>query len=243
MRNTRRVHSPRSLLCHAFALCALGVLGILLHSPDARAVGEQNGRVEGVVTDAQTGVPMPGATVKVTSKALIGGPRSVNTDDNGHYELVELPPGTYDMEIGYEGVKPVKRRFVVRQGQAVPMNVKWSVELAQQETTVVVEERHMTNPDSTQTGTVLTLDQESKVASGRRYQDVITQVAGVSSEQGEGNPVVKGATLLHNRYLVDGLDITDPVTNTFSANINFDSIASVEMLTGGMEAQYNSLGG
>jgi outer membrane receptor for ferrienterochelin and colicin len=48
---------------------------------------------------------------------------------------------------------------------------------------------------------------------------------------------------LHNRYLVDGLDITDPVTNTFSSNINFDSIASVEVLTGGMEAQYNSLGG
>ena len=57
------------------------------------------------------------------------------------------------------------------------------------------------------------------------------------------DPNIKGATLLHNRYLVDGLDITDPVTNTFSANINFDSIASVEVLTGGMEAQYNSLGG
>jgi outer membrane receptor protein involved in Fe transport len=47
----------------------------------------------------------------------------------------------------------------------------------------------------------------------------------------------------HNRYLVDGLDITDPVTNTFSANINFDSIGSVEIMTGGAEAQYNALGG
>ena len=47
----------------------------------------------------------------------------------------------------------------------------------------------------------------------------------------------------HNRYLVDGLDITDPVTNTFSANINFDSIESIEVMTGGAEAQYNSLGG
>ena len=39
-----------------------------------------------------------------------------------------------------------------------------------------------------------------------------------------------------NHYLVDGLDITDPVTNTFSANINFDSIASEQILTGGFEA-------
>ncbi|HEX8818409.1 MAG TPA: hypothetical protein VF794_00670, partial [Archangium sp.] len=36
---------------------------------------------------------------------------------------------------------------------------------------------------------------------------------------------------------------TDPVTNTFSANINFDSVASFAILTGGMEAQYNSMGG
>jgi hypothetical protein len=33
------------------------------------------------------------------------------------------------------------------------------------------------------------------------------------------------------------------VTNTFSANINFDSVGSFSILTGGMEAQYNSMGG
>ncbi len=238
MRNLSRVCCKLALL----SLPILGGISVLLPNP-AYAIGEQNGRVEGIITDAQSGVAVPGATVKITSKSLIGGPKTVNTDDNGRYEFVELPPGSYDLEVSYEGVKPMRRRFVARQGQAVPLNIKWSVEMAQQETTVVVEERHITNPDSTQTGTVLTLDSESKVASGRRYQDIVQQVAGVSGESGQGNPNIKGATLLHNRYLVDGLDITDPVTNTFSANINFDSIASVEVLTGGMEAQYNSLGG
>jgi hypothetical protein len=80
----------------------------------------------------------------------------------------------------------------------------------------------------------------SKIASARSYQSVTQQVAGVS---GGTNPNVKGSSSRMNRYLVDGLDMTDPVTNTFSANINFDSIASIQMLTGGMEAQYNALGG
>ena len=54
----------------------------------------------------------------------------------------------------------------------------------------------------------------------RSYQSIAQQVAGVTGVRTN----IKGAMNAHNRYMVDGLDITDPVTNTFSANINFDSI-------------------
>lgn len=209
----------------------------------AAAVGEQNGRVAGAITEAQTQVPIGGATIKVSGPALIGGPREVTTDDEGRYQLVELPPGRYDLQISVAGVKPIARRVVVRQGETVPLDIAWSVELAGTGVIEIREERHLTRPDSTQTGTVLTADTQGRVASGRSYQNIALQAAGVHDRAGTGNPTVKGALLLHNRYLVDGLDITDPVTGTFSANINFDSIGSVEVLTGGMEAQYNALGG
>jgi hypothetical protein len=207
----------------------------------AFAVGEVYGRLGGTITEAQTGAPVPGATVTVSSKALIGGPKTVTTDDTGHYDVADLPPGSYTVEVSYSGVKPIKRRVVIRQGELAPLDVQWSAELAEAEVTVVVEERHMTRPDSTQSGTVITLDQSNKVATNRSYQDIASQVAGVNAVTG-GNPSVKGGNLMANRYLVDGLDITDPVTNTFSANMNFDSIASIDVITGGMEAQYNSLG-
>jgi hypothetical protein len=140
-------------------------------------------------------------------------------------------------------VKPVKRKVVVRQGELVPLDISWSAELAETETTVIVEERHMTKPDSTQTGTVVSADTSAKVATQRDYQDIALQIAGTVDVNGGGNPQIKGGNLIMNKWLVDGLDITDPLTNTFSANINFDSIASIEVITGGMEAQYNSLGG
>ncbi len=209
----------------------------------AWAVGEVNGRIQGVVSEAATGAPVPGAAITVSGGQLIGGPRTVTTGDDGRYEIVELPPGRYDVEVSYSGVKPIKRRVIVRQGELLPLDIAWSAELAETEVTVVVEERHMTKPDSTQSGTVISLDTSSKVATSRSYQDIALQVAGVVDVNGGGNPQVKGGNLLMNRYLVDGLDITDPVTNTFSANINFDSISSIEVLTGGMEAQYNSMGG
>src|SRR5436853_174867 len=89
----------------------------------AYALGEQNGRIKGTISEAQTQAPVPGATVTVRGPALIGGPRSVTTSDDGSYELVELPPGRYDVEISYSGVKPMKRRIVVRQGETAPLNV------------------------------------------------------------------------------------------------------------------------
>jgi len=38
------------------------------------------------------------------------------------------------------------------------------------------------------------------------------------------------------------MDITDPVTNTFRGNWQFDASDSIQVITGGMEAKYNSIG-
>ncbi len=215
----------------------------------AYAVGDQSGRISGVVTEAGTGAAVPGATITVSGKALLGKPRVVNTDDNGNFEVTDLPPsatttGTYPylVEVGFEGVKPLVRKVIVRQGETVPLKIAWSPEVSQAEVTNIIEERHMTKPDSAAQGTVLTLESQSKIASGRDYQDIANQVAGVK-DNGTGNPNIHGALSTQNHYLVDGMDITDPVTNTFSANINFDSVSSEQVLIGGMEAEYNSMGG
>jgi hypothetical protein len=212
----------------------------------SRAVGEQSGRIAGVVTEAASGAPIPGASVIVSGPALIGGPRHLTTSEDGRYEAVELPPGRYDVDISYSGVKPIRRRVAVRQGETAPLDIRWSPELAEAEVTVVVEERHFTKPDSTQTGTVLSQDQESKIAMGdRRYQFFAQQVAGVTPDPNNSALFqnVKGGNYLSNKYMIDGLDLTDPGSNTFATNVNLDLVASEEVLTGGMEAQYNSLGG
>ena len=231
---SRRRRPPSALL--------LIVLGLLAPAR-AFAVGEQNGRIAGIVTEATSKTPLPGADITVAGPALIGGPRATQTGDDGRYELVELPPGVYDVEAGYPGSVPARRRIVVRQGETATLNLAWSATLTEVKTYNIVEELHLARPDSTQQGTVISADQANKVATGRTYQNITQQVAGVVDVNGGGNPQIKGGNLTMNRYLVDGLDITDPVTNTFSANINFESLGSVEVLTGGMEAQYNSLGG
>jgi len=67
--------------------------------------------------------------------------------------------------------------------------------------------------------------------------------AGVS-DNGTGNPNMRGGLSYGNQYYVDGVNTTDPITNTFSMNMNFDAIEEIEVITGGMDAEYGrSLGG
>ncbi|MGQ0508595.1 MAG: carboxypeptidase regulatory-like domain-containing protein [Myxococcaceae bacterium] len=215
------------------------LLVTLLSAQVAYAVGDQTGRLRGTIIDAATKTTLPGVEVKISSPSLIGGVQTRFTSDDGSFEFDKLPAGEYALEASYEATKPMKRATQVQLGQTTVLNLDWNPEFEGSET-VVVEGKPAMNVDSTQSGNVLTSGSQGKIASRRTYQDVAQQVAGVS---GGGNPNVRGGSAIMNRYLIDGLDVTDPVTNTFSSNINFDSIAAIQVLTGGMEAEHNSLGG
>ena len=206
----------------------------------ALAVGDQNARLRGSVVEAGTNIPMPGAKVVIGSDALIGGPRKATTDEDGAFDFLSIPHGTYVITVTYEGLRPVKRKVRLSLGETETIKIAFSAELEQSDTKTIVEERKRLDTDKVGTGRVLTAEQQSKIATTRSYQGIVQQLPGVT---GGGNPVMAGGSLRHNRYLVDGLDVTDPVTNTFSANFNFDAIAQVDTLLLAIDAQYNSMGG
>jgi Carboxypeptidase regulatory-like domain len=52
------------------------------------------GALIGTVKDAQGGV-LPGAIVRVSSPALIGGPETLTTNEKGQLRFPALPPGQY----------------------------------------------------------------------------------------------------------------------------------------------------
>ena len=209
-------------------------------SQSAYAVGEQNARLSGTILEAGTGVPMPGAKVTIRSEAMIGGSKSVLTDDDGRFDFLSIPHGNYEVTVEYEGLQPLRRRVKLQLGETRTLKLDFAAELAQGETTKIFEERTRIDSEKVSTGRVLTAEQQAKIATGRSYQNIVQQLPGVV---GGGNPVMAGGSFRHNRYLVDGLDITDPVSNTFSSNFNFDAIGQVDTSLLAIDAQYNSLGG
>ena len=73
---------------------SVAALGIALALVPVTASAQQASGIAGVVRDTSGGV-LPGVTVEAASPALIEKVRTVVTDGEGRYNIVDLRPGTY----------------------------------------------------------------------------------------------------------------------------------------------------
>jgi hypothetical protein len=69
------------------------------------------GALEGTVTDSASGLPIPNAHVHVSLGA------DTTTDPTGHYQFLELPPGTYDVTVTKYAYIPATATGVVIQSE------------------------------------------------------------------------------------------------------------------------------
>src|SRR5258708_3312820 len=72
------------------------------------AAARAQSAIAGVVRDA-SGAVMPGVDVEVASPVLIEKVRSVVTDGQGQYKIVDLRPGVYSVTFTLPGFNTVKR--------------------------------------------------------------------------------------------------------------------------------------
>jgi hypothetical protein len=91
---------------------ALGTAALLLFLLlSAPAVAQQSSGIAGVVRDTSGGV-LPGVTIEAASAALIEKSRTVFTDDQGRYSLVDLRPGTYTVTFALPGFRTIRRENI-----------------------------------------------------------------------------------------------------------------------------------
>ena len=90
------------------------ILGGFLPAP----AWAQTGGIAGVVRD--TGGVMPGVAVEAASPALIEKTRTVVTDDQGRYNIVDLRPGTSSVTFTLAGFSTVRREGLELSAATVP---------------------------------------------------------------------------------------------------------------------------
>src|SRR5215467_11754785 len=76
------------------------------------AVASAQSTIAGVVKDT-LGAVLPGVTVEAASPVLIEKSRSVATDGDGRYSIVNLRPGTYDITFTLAGFSTFKRDAII----------------------------------------------------------------------------------------------------------------------------------
>jgi len=87
------------------------------------SVARAQSAIAGIVRDT-SGAVLPGVTVEASSPALIEKTRSVVTDGEGRYQIVDLRPGVYTITAQLEGFN-VSRR----EGLELPANFTAQVNL------------------------------------------------------------------------------------------------------------------
>jgi hypothetical protein len=231
-----------SLLSLGGRVLLLAVLALVALPQSALAAGENYGQVSGYVYDP-TGAPLSEVPLTLSGPSMLR-PLSTVSDEDGRFSFSLVPPGEkYALEVKVEGFAPIKKTgIIVRLGKASPVDVKLEVLTETQAVAtyeIVTQVNPIINPDSAQMGAVLTAEKAASTPIFNQVQAVPQLVAGV----GPGNaPSSRGGMSRYGKSFVDGMDTTDVTDGSISAPFNFYAVENFEVMTGGLDAQYNALG-
>jgi hypothetical protein len=204
-----------------------------------------------VVVEAQDGSRLPGATVTAEA-ADVTSKRDAVANAQGEATLVNLAPSAnYVVTATLSGFQTVKNeRILVRSGQTTQLHFSLSVAGATEQVTVTAETPLVDTRSAVQ-GQDITLELTESLPTGRSYQSYLQLVPGVMPDNPStpGNPASKSGLnysdiggdvgiSTDNFYYFDGINVTDPLTGTFGANLNTEIIQEQKVLTGGIPAEY-----
>lgn len=187
----------------------------------------------GVVRDASGGV-LPGVTIEATSPVLIEKARTVVSDGEGRYTIVDLRPGQYKLTFSLEGFTTLVRDAVDLPGNTtVPINVDLRVG-ALEESVTVSGQTPLVDVQNAQRTQVLDRDVIDALPTTRNMQSVGSVVPGVKlsrpdvgGSQGMEQTYMRthGADDRHTSMQVDGMTVNSSMGDGNIQAYNDDALA------------------
>lgn len=222
-------------------LLALSLYGLILAGT--------TGKISGVVTDKETGAPLPGVAVSIAGTTM-----GALTDVAGKYFILNVPAGIYDIRAEIIGYAPVELKGL---NVSVDLTANADLQVSSKvldigQTQIVTAERPMIIRDQTSSLKLVSKDEVRQMPT-RGYQDVVGLSAGVvanykqpptlnlrGARENTNAPVlnVRGGRQGEVAYYVDGFSQQDPLTNLSTTSINNNAIEEISISTGGFNAEY-----
>jgi hypothetical protein len=138
----------------------------------------QTAEIAGVVRDTSGGV-LPGVTVEASSPALIEKTRSVVTDSQGQYRIIDLRPGEYTVLFSLTGFSTVRREGIVLTA-AFTANVNADMQVGAVEETITVSGASpLVDVQTVTQRRALTSELIDELPTGRSFQNLAVLVPGV----------------------------------------------------------------
>ena len=221
------------------------VAACLLQPSLAGAQG-MSGDLIGTVRDAQGGV-LPGATVRVSSPALIGGTVTSTTNEKGQLRFQALPPGVYTLDVELKGFAPYRVPDIsVGAGSTIDipvvLTVAGSVSVVVEGTSSRIDAR---DPGY---GTRFSKEDLQTIPTRRASMfDWIRAAPGISPSSptsGTSTTVSAfGSGTNENQFLFDGTNFTCPCNGVARSEPGVDFIQEIQVQSIGASAEFGNVQG
>jgi hypothetical protein len=219
---------------------AVGLLLLTCAGAEMRAQATE-GSIRGYLRDEQ-GAVLPGVSVEATSPT-VGGTYTAVTDQDGHYRLLNLPPGTYALTATLSGFsKAVREDLFMRAGLNLAVDIVLNVGALEETMTVVGDSPLLETSNPGQAVNVSgEMAQSIPLAARRHWSEFLRFTPG--AVVGDGTQNTAGTFYVHgagfNSYVttIDGSDMSS-AQNPWPgySDLPAGTLADVQIATSGLDA-------
>lgn len=213
-------------------------------TPAPTASSTTTGLVLGRIVD-RTATPLPGVTIRLRSEHRVD-PYAAATDSNGNYRIGDIAPDRYTLTAELLGFAAPPVEVAVRVGSTTRVNIEMAsadfeeaVEVSDIAPQIEIVESQVNKYISFEEIQNLPLQNRTFLDVLRTVPGVQTGVpAGTLNSRGPNNSFnIHGARSNQNNFLIDG------VSNNDRSDLNYEDVASVQVLGGPRSSTGAGLGG
>ena len=218
---------------------------------------ETTGNLEGTVQDPN-GAVVPNVSVTISSAKTAasgttttgigtGFKRTTNTDEQGSFRILQVPPGLYDVvttatsgfgEARYENVTVSIGQTMQLAITVTPGSTVTTVDIVSSESTVV-------DATSNSIQTSISAQEMELVPKSTGFTGLLKTVPGTRPESRTGGFSVDGASGGENVFVIDGQEVTNYRTGTLNETYNVPTqlVQEVQVKSSGFDALYGGATG
>ena len=218
------------------------LLGFLVILP-VQQVFAATGQIKGQITDEKTGEPVIGASV-----AIKGTTMGARTDVDGKYQILRVDIGSYTLAVSHLDYTNVEIAGVqVNEGTTTEQNLSLTQDVTDLDKVITVRaDAGVIDKFVTESKTTITAE-AIKTKPVQNVDALLEQVAGVQTNQ-TGEVFIRGGRAGEVSYIVDGVEVGDPLGGLGSAGANLSlvsgSIQEIQIIKDGFDPEYgNALSG
>ncbi|MFC1543234.1 TonB-dependent receptor domain-containing protein [Candidatus Neomarinimicrobiota bacterium] len=212
-----------------FVITSGAVLSMLLLS--SVLWGGTTGKISGRIVDEATGQPLAGANVMIIGTTL-----GAAADAEGDYFIINVPPGTYEVQstmIGYQNLTQIG--VVVRIDHTTPADFGLTSAVLELGEVNVIAEREVVKMDQSASTIHASTEEIMDVPMVLDIMEFIGMQAGIEGE------IIRGGGMDQTQFMVDGLIMVDNRLNEPINMVNLSTIQEVSIIRGGFNAEYGNV--